>query len=336
MPTATLKTALHLVVPDRIAMDAARVALQAHVVSLKLDFLPVMKDRMPYLQTTLSVANRVFNHTLATFKAQLDNITLQAITLKRERIIADMKLSDPQKERALKLIDDLLFAQVTQLNEVIRGHANAIARSSDDLAQIDLKLENNRLEETLQRQLEALAQRSAEWDAQMSTLAEDRKVLDALINTLEQHNLANQFKDMLPSVEELALLTAPSPELAVAQAGLKKIAQLLDGISRAITYADLTAERDRLRARYNDALENSRSARQEAKSIVQNLDTLTGLKAAEQSKMAWVLEATKVYESLRTFVTAQMSADTATEAVEAHISELKTYLALFYAIKRIV
>ncbi|KPB34202.1 Uncharacterized protein AC504_5204 [Pseudomonas syringae pv. maculicola] len=170
----------------------------------------------------------------------------------------------------------------------------------------------------------------------MALIAEDRRLLDATISTLEKYNIADLFKELLPTQEELQLIITPSPELALVSAGIARLEKLLDKISSALTYLDLTRERDRLRSRYNALLDDSRMSTQETKVIKEKLDELTGLAGVAQSKALWVQEAKKVYQSLYHFVDQITSPGDASALISQHVEQLKTYIKSFYDVKRIV
>ncbi|MCF5429421.1 alpha-xenorhabdolysin family binary toxin subunit B, partial [Pseudomonas syringae] len=188
----------------------------------------------------------------------------------------------------------------------------------------------------LQQQIDGMTQRSAALESAMSVIAEDRRLLDTTIKTYEKYNLADLFKDMLPTQEELQIVTMPSPELALITAGIARLGKLLDKISSALTYLDLTEERDRLRSRYNALLAESRTVAQEAKSINGRLDELSGLADISKSKALWVKEARKVYQSLYNFLDQITSQDDASAPISTPVEKLKTYIKSFYDIRRVV
>lgn len=336
MSTDTLDKALILTPPAPETMNAARQNILAQTSALKLDFLPVMKEKMLPLQTALKRADKVYHDNLAAVTVQLNSVNLQPIDLKQQQIEADQRLSDKQKQQAISLLNAQRIRQVSNLTMVVRNSAKAIAEHSDDMAQINLKLEGNRLLEILQEQIDSMTLRSARLESAMALIAEDRRLLDTTIKTYEKYNLADVFKEMLPTAEELKLVKLPSPELALVIAGIARLGKLLDKVSSALKYLDLIEERDRLRLRYNALLEESRTASQEAKGTAAKLDELTELAGVSQSKMLWVEEAKKVYQSFYNFLEQITQQDDSSAKISQHVEHLKTYIKSFYDTKRVV
>ncbi|KPB23193.1 Uncharacterized protein ALO61_03314 [Pseudomonas savastanoi pv. nerii] len=332
MSTETLSEPLVLTPPDNKVMTAARQNILAQVSTSKLNFLPAMKEKMLPLQDVLISADKVYRQELANITVQLNTVNLKPIDQKQQLIEADATLSDKQKQQAI----NLRIRQVSNITAAVRRSAAAIAEHSDNVAQINLTLESNRLLETLQQQIDSITQRSATLESAMALIAEDRRLLDATISTLEKYNIADLFKELLPTQEELQLIITPSPELALVSAGIARLEKLLDKISSALTYLDLTRERDRLRSRYNALLDDSRMSTQETKVIKEKLDELTGLAGVAQSKALWVQEAKKVYQSLYHFLDQITSPGDASALISQHVEQLKTYIKSFYDVKRIV
>lgn len=336
MSTETLGELLILTPPDTEVMKTARQNILAHVTALKLDFLPVMKEKMRPLQDALISADKVYSQALATVTVQLNNVYLKSIDQKQQLIEADTRLSDKQKQQAISQLNGQRIRQVSNLTAVVRRSAQAIAGHSDDMAQINLTLENNRLLETLQQQIDSITQRSATLESAMALIAADRRLLDTTITTFEKYNLADVFKEMLPTPEELKLVNMTSPELELVNAGIARLGKLLDKVSSALKYLDLIEERDRLRSRYNALLDDSRTATREAKAIKEKLDELTALAGVAQSKALWVQEAKKVYQSLYHFLDHITSPVDTSTLISQQVEQLQTYIKSFYDVKRIV
>ncbi|WP_084913723.1 alpha-xenorhabdolysin family binary toxin subunit B [Pseudomonas syringae] len=334
MRTDTLVEAQVLTPPDTQTMEAARRHIHTQAIALKLDFLPAMKEKMLPLQAAVHRADTLYREKLAAVSVQLNSVNLQPLDQKQHLIEADQRLTDKQKQQAISLLEGERSRLISTLTTVVRSSAQAIAESSDDVQQINLKLDGNRLQETLQGQIDTLTQRVATLESTMTVILEDRRLLDETIKALEKHNLADQFKDALPSAEELSLINMPSPELALVNAGIARLGKLLDQVSGALTYFDLTKERDRLRLRYNALLAESRTGTQDTKVLAGKLDELNGLASVDQSKTLWVQEARKVYQSLYSFLDTCLSPDQSSASISQHVEQLKTYVKSFYGIKR--
>ncbi|WP_055001001.1 alpha-xenorhabdolysin family binary toxin subunit B [Pseudomonas cannabina] len=336
MSTETVDKALILTPPDTEIMNAARQNILTQAIALKLDFLPVMKEKMRPLQTALTRANEVYRDQLAAITVQLNSVNLQPIDLKQQQIEADQNLSDRHKQQAISLLNAQRIRQVSNLTAVVRNSAKAIAEYSDDMAQINLKLEGNRFLETLQEHIDSMNLRSATLESAMGEITADRRLLDNTIKTFEKYNLADVFKEMLPTAEELELIKLPSPELALVTAGIARLGKLLDKVSSALNYLDLIEERDRLRLRFNALLEESRTAAREATATAAKIDELTGLASVNQSKALWVEEAKKVYRSLYNFLDQITPQDDSSASISPYVEQLKTYIKSFYDVKRVV
>ncbi|WP_371927195.1 alpha-xenorhabdolysin family binary toxin subunit B [Pseudomonas sp. SZ57] len=330
----TLSNRLELTPPDTRIMESARQNIYDHVMSLQLDFLPVMKEKLQPLQRALSHAEALWGEHLAAIVAQLRSVNLAPIDLKQQQIEAHPDLSDLQKQLAIRMLNVERTRQLTGLTAIILKAANAIAESSDRMQQINLKLDGSRVQSTLHKHVDRLTQRKTDLDIRMSVIAEDRRLLDETIKAYEKYNLADIFKDLLPSAEELALINVPSPEIALLQAGIARLGKLLGKISDAINYSELTGERDKLRQRYNTLLDDSRANTQEIKATLFKLEELTLLSQVEQSKEAWVQEVRHVYRSLYRFLDKSAQQNDSTVSASEHVAQLKTYLKSFHDINR--
>lgn len=322
--------------PDKASMDTARQLIHTQVASLSLEFLPVIKEKLPSLKTALNVADTQCLNKLAAITAQLNTAGLANIDQKQQQVEADTRLSNEQKEQALGMLNAQRAREVSALTAVVRSGAQAIAQSTDDLQQIKLQPTNSSIHEALQRQLDTLTQQSADKEDKMSTIAEDRRLLDETIKTYEQHKLVDIFKETLPSTEELSALAMPSPHLMALQVGIVRLQKLLGKISSALTYSDLVDERDKLRNRYNSLMAESRSAQKEAKAIARNLEELATLASLDNNRMIWVQQSKKLSESLYHFVNNGLTQTDDPAAISLHVSQLSAYIKSLYSVTRTV
>ncbi|RRV06704.1 hypothetical protein EGJ27_13155 [Pseudomonas sp. v388] len=143
------------------------------------------------------------------------------------------------------------------------------------------------------------------------------------------------FKEQLPTAAELNALSMPAPELALAEAGLARLSKLLDGLSRSLTYFDLVSERDKLRARYNEALNQSRQLEGESRELVRNLDEVDGLASVNRSKVDWITESRKASEALFSFLETYLL-DDRTRLSPERIRAMVGYINSFYSVVRLV
>lgn len=321
-----------LAAPDRAIMDAARQHIHTQITSLTLDFLPAMKEKLLPLKTALNAADSQFVNHLATMTAQLKTFNHTAIDRKQLQIEADQSLSEEQKLQALKLLAAQRVRQVVELSDVLTHAAQAIARTTDDLQQIKLQLEDSNLTGKLQEQLNGLNQQSAAREARMNAVAEDRRLLDETVKTFEQHNLANVFKEALPTEEELSTVAIPSPHLMVMQVGLGRLQKLLGKLSNALKYSDLIAERDQLRHRYNTLLAESQTTQKEAKAIARDLEELATLASLDNNRAVWAQQSRKLSDSLYRFL--ENDALKVPTLVNLHVDQLSAYMKSIYSITR--
>lgn len=331
----TLENTLDYPAPRPAVMKASRTLIHNQVATLNLAFLPVMKEKLPPLQRALTNADAVFRQALGTIVVRLRTVQLDQLELKRRQIEAETRLTEEQRRQALVMLDNEYTRIVTQLSTTIRDGATAIAESTDDLAQIDIEPKDNRLKDALQRQVDQLSQRTADLQARLSAIAEDRRLLDDTIRTLDKFNVLDIFKEQLPTAAELNALSMPAPELALAEAGLARLSKLLDGLSRSLTYFDLVSERDKLRARYNEALNQSRQLEGESRELVRNLDEVDGLASVNRSKVDWVTESRKASEALFSFLETYLL-DDRTRLSPERIRAMVGYINSFYSVVRLV
>lgn len=331
----TLENTLDYPAPRPAVMKASRTLIHNQVATLNLAFLPVMKEKLPPLQRALTNADAVFRQALGTIVVRLRTVQLDQLELKRRQIEAETRLTEEQRRQALVMLDNEYTRIVTQLSTTIRDGATAIAESTDDLAQIDIEPKDNRLKDALQRQVDQLSQRTADLQARLSAIAEDRRLLDDTIRTLDKFNVLDIFKEQLPTAAELNALSMPAPELALAEAGLARLSKLLDGLSRSLTYFDLVSERDKLRARYNEALNQSRQLEGESRELVRNLDEVDGLASVNRSKVDWITESRKASEALFSFLETYLL-DDRTRLSPERIRAMVGYINSFYSVVRLV
>ncbi|WP_122311470.1 alpha-xenorhabdolysin family binary toxin subunit B [Pseudomonas coronafaciens] len=336
MSTETLHDALVLTPPDTKIMAAAHQSINVQVTALKLEFLPVIKEKMRPLQTALTNADKTYREKLATVTVQLNSINLHPIDLTQQQIEADNTLSDEQKQQAFSELNEERAHKISNLITAVRNSAKAIAERSDDVLQINLTLDGNRLPQILQQQIDTLTQRAAGRNERMSEIAEDLRLLNETIKTFEAYNLVDRFKEILPTPEELELANLPSPHIAAVSVGIARLGKLLDKLSTALTYKDLTEERDRLRLRYNALLDESRLATQETKATQLKLDELAALASVDQSKMLWVQEVKKVYQSLYSFLDQVTPKELPSASISQNVEQLKVYIKSFYSVSRII
>lgn len=336
MNTASSKNSFTLIAPDMAVMNAARRLLNNHAVSLKLELLPVMAEKLPHLQIRLSTADNVFRDKLTDILARLNTTDLSPVDNAQQRVNADDRLTGEKRQHAIQLLNGQRVRILSTVIATIESGAMAIAQSTDDLNQINLDLTDSNLRDTLQRQADTLAQRDSDLNLRLSEITEDRRALDAAITALEKFTALDQIQALLPSAEELIALGAKTPDIALIQAGLNRLAKILDKVNSALTYRDLTEQRDRLRARYNELLNESRELQQEIRKLTDNLDEISTLASVQQNKNVWVLESRKLYRSLNAFLQAHDTEALMNPAFSQSLEQLKAYINSFFATRRIV
>lgn len=322
-------------IPDLKIMTDAQTLIYNHIKLLSLEFLPVMKDKLPFVKTALGQASytlrKEFNKVLSTARS----IDLNQTDQLRVQIESDASLSTEQRQEALRQVEAQRTHVLLKLASTMRQAERTMLQSIDDLTQIGLKPMSERLQQTLQNQLDAQKQSISERGEQMEALKEDKKVLDDAIAAYEKSNLADLFKNALPTPEEVSALTStPIAEVALINAGIARLERLRGDVSKGLTYLDLTAERDRLRARYEHLLKESTRSAQQAREVSQDLEQLGLLSEVDQGKASWVNEARKAPDSLRTFSDAYLSDTRTSSLTQQQLQELVSYLNGVVSIER--
>jgi hypothetical protein len=333
MTMNTTENPLGYAAPRMAVMNASRTVIHNQVAALKLAFLPAMKEKLLPLQRALTQADSVFRQQLGTIVVKLRTVQLDQLESTRQTVEAEASLNDEERRQALSQLDTEHARIVADLKKTIQVGAAAVAESIDDLAQINIELKDNRVKDSLQRQVDQLNQRSADLQVKLSAIAEDRRLLDETIKTLEKFNVLDIFKEQLPTAAELQALSMPSPELALAQAGIARLQKLLDGLGRTLTYFDLVSERDKLRARYNEALNESRQLEGESRQLIRDLDEVEGLASTHRSKTEWTTEARKASVALFAFHDSYMT-DVQTRLTPEIIKQMVGYISSFYTVVR--
>lgn len=329
----TTENPLSYSVPSMAVMDASRTVIHNQVAALKLAFLPAMKEKMLPLQRALTQADAVFRQQLGSIVVKLQTVQLDQLESARKKFEAQTSLNDEDRREAVSQLDTEHARIIVGLKKIIHAGAAAVAESIDDLAQINIELKDNRMKDALQRQVDQLNHRTAALQVKMSTIAEDRRLLDETIMTFEKFSVLDIFKEQLPTAAELQALSMPAPELALAQAGIARLQKMLDGLSRTLTYFDLISERDKLRTRYNEALNQSRQFDGESKQLIRNLDEIDGLASAHRSKVEWTTEARKASVALFAFHDSYMT-DTQPRLTPDIVKQMVKYIESFYSVVR--
>jgi hypothetical protein len=319
--------------PDLAVMNASRTVVNNQIGSLKLTFLPAMKEKLLPLQRALTKADNVFRQQLGTVIVRLKAAQLDEISAKRKQAEEETRLSEEQRRQVLDILDQQYSAVVADLSMTIHDSALAIAQGTDDLVQIDVELKDDQVRNSLQRQIDQFGHRFTELQTRMTTIADDRSLLDATIKTFEQFNVLDIFKEALPTIDELKAMSLPAPELALAEAGLARLQKLIGNVSRALTYLDLVNERDKLRAQYNEALDESRRIEAENRQVAQDLSEVDGLASLARSKRDWADQAKKAPQALSAFRSDYMS-QAAPPVSSDLLKQLVGYITSFYSIER--
>lgn len=321
--------------PDLKVMTNAQSVIYNHIKSLSLDFLPVMKEKLPFVKTALSQASYTLRKELNKALSTARSTNLNQTEELRVQIESDANLSAEQRQEALRQVQAQRTHILLTLAHTLHQAENAMLQSIDDLSQIDLKPASERLQQTLQSRLDTHQQNATQLGKQMAALMEDKSTLDAAIKVYESHNLADVFKDVLPTPEELSALTGtPVAEIALINAGIARLEKLRGEISKGLSYLDLTAERDRLRARHDQLLHESTRINQLAQELSHDLQQLSALSDLELSKTTWVNEARKAVESLRMFSDTYLSDTRASSLTQPQLQELVSYLNRLVSIER--
>ena len=329
----TFESILNLATPDLKIMAASRTVIHNQTAGLKLDFLPVMKEKLQPLLRALTKGDEVFRQELQNLAVGFESPELAKLELKREQFQTDDRVPPELLKHALGLLDGEHTRITGTLAETLRKSAKAMAESVDDLMQINLETKGSALRDTLNTQIDTLTRYSEGLQAQMRTIADDQRLLDATIKTFEDFSLIDIFKEALPTTEELSTISLPSPELELARAGLARLNKLLGHLGRALKYQDLINERDRLRASYNECLAQVREYETDMRKLVRDLNEIDGLAHIHQSKTAWAMEAMKAIDALRAFQNAHMRPG-APLLSSQQARQLVGYIKSFYGIER--
>lgn len=320
--------------PQKETMKSSWALIHAHINSLQLDFLPYLQEKLPRLQSTTLLADQAFNDYLGKLLAQVRNIDLDSITRTRERVEADTLLSAERRADALNRITDRYNARLAELKAALLTTAQMLLQRVDDVTQITLELPDTTLQNSLQRQLETLTESKTELTSRLTTVSEDRRLLNETISTFEQGDFFKDLQALLPTAEELAGLALPDPKLALVQAGLARLQALLGKVSASITYQELLNEREKINLRYSELLAQSRGIDDQTRALSEKLEQLTGVSSLNNARNVWVLEARKAPDSLYAYFETYLTTTAERLPEQQNINELKHYLESFQGVWR--
>lgn len=329
-----LNTPLHLSSPDLSVMTASKKLINVQAMSLRLAFLSAMDEKLQHLDITINRADQVFRDELRNVFVILDTVYLTPIDTKIQHIKDSDRLTAAQKQRGIDLLSQEKLRIAATAITVIQKGARFISRSADDVNAISLNFKDNTLQNTLQKRIDALSQTNAELNVRLSEIVDDRRTLDEAIKVMEKYNIADLFKDTLPTAAELGALNIAAPKIALVQLAIGRLEKLLAHLSRTLNYIDLINERDQLRSRYNALVAQSRDVDAEINTLSDQANQLVGLANVDQTKTVWVQEAQKVAKSFQSFLGSNSDDVLLDQDFSQRLVQLKAYVHSFYNITR--
>jgi len=329
-----LNTSLHLSCPDLSVMAASKKLINVQAMSLRLAFLSAMDEKLQHLDITINRADQVFRDELSNVFVILDTTHLTPIDTKIQQIKGSDRLTAAQKQRGIDLLSQEKLRITATAITVIEKSARFISRSADDVNAIHLKLKDNTLQNTLQKRIDTLSQTNAELNVRLSEIVDDRRTLDEAIKVIEKHNIADLFKDTLPTAAEVGALNIAAPKIALIQLAIGRVEKLLGHLSRTLNYKDFINERDQLRSRYNALVVQSRDVGTDINTLSDQANQLVGLADVDQTKTVWVQEAQKVAKSFQGFLGSNSDDVLLDQDFSQRLVQLKAYVHSFYNITR--
>ncbi|MDY7566297.1 alpha-xenorhabdolysin family binary toxin subunit B [Pseudomonas sp. RTC3] len=329
-----LNTSLPFSSPDLSVMAASKQLINVQAMSLRLAFLSAMDDKLQHLDITINRADQVFRDELRNVFVILDTTHLAPIDTKIQQIKDSDRLTAAQQQRGIDLLNQEKMRIIATVITSIQKGARSISRGADDISAINLKLKDGTLHTTLQNRINTLTQKNAGLNVQLSNIVDDRRTLSEAIKVFEKYNIADLFKDTLPTAAELGALNIEMPEIAAIQLAAGRLEKLLEHVSRTLNYVDLINERDKLRNRYNALTTQSRDIDAEINTLIDQSNQLMGLANVEQTKTVWVQEAQKVAKSFQIFLGSNSNDVLLDENFSQHLVQLKAYVHSFYTVTR--
>jgi len=334
-PTAP-QTDLNLKTPDTAIMENALSAIRSQSTVLKFEFSPAIAEKLSHLAIQASTAEKVFNEELSKLLVQLGNADLTNLDRKQKQIDDDARLTSEQRAQGTALVDGQRSRIISEVARTLRNAARSIGQSADDLKQVNLQLPDNGVSDALTHQQDELGTRDETLNTQIKALMEERLGLDATIKAMEKLNFADQVVEFLPTGGELATLLKGAPDVVALQSAMDRVAKVLGKVSSALTYLDLTEERDKLKTQLDELVTQSRATSSELHVVTLKLGEVAGLDDLEQSKAAWVREARKVSESLYSFLD-EHDAEALMPSIYAQsLKALETWIETFHTTRRTV
>lgn len=324
---STLNTTPNYPAPDMAQMAAAvrqigtlRARADALFIRSK-QYLPSWNSKAIQLHTNIADIDRGLRDAAQTMahalKKTIDDITVLQAELKDEGHDAEDK--EYFVEQIEKSVNKALGLVKTTDRDLIQQLAN-ISENLDRQQAKGFIADDNAAIERYTADIEKL-------NAELKTLGEQRKVLNAGIDALKNKGFADTGNEVIGDVEKLIALGMTPPELAVVQLAIDQLKKLLQETERTITFFVMVKALDNLVDTINATIKKQTNKNDEIEVANHRIDFINTLIDMDTQRTDYLPEATKITQTTGFFL-AQFPAgkDQPVESFVDHSKPLIEYM----------
>jgi hypothetical protein len=187
-------------------------------------------------------------------------------------------------------ISDSLGTSATKFSE----SAGKVQSKSDDIGEVVIV---ERAEDELARyqsRREALEKAIAEKEAEEKALREDRAKIIAGQDVIREKNIADIFKDYIPSGKDLKKLDLENPEAEAIEQATELLKKMLGTVSEGFKYSDLADARKKLDAKIDEVVKEKRALQSDLAADDDVLGDLNGVMDIHEKRSLVIGEAEKL------------------------------------------
>lgn len=322
-PITHLNSNAHYPTPD--VADMATTARQITSLRGAADALFIKTSYMPSLHTKFKQLSIDINDTDRAVRDSAQKIAQQLKLYVKELVGFEQELGEEGIDEEDK---DYLIAESLKL----RSKASALVKVEDSaltqrLHNIDEKLnrqtteglitDQNRTIEICTADIERLA-------ADLSTLQEQRKVLNDGIDALKSKGYAEQGQDAIVEVEKLIANGMTMPEAEVIKLALEQVKKLIADLENTVTFFALLRARDSVVTTISDKNKQQAAKQDDILMAEHRISFINTIHDIDTLRTAYVSEASKVTQATGFFLSTFV-AGTASEQVASFIENVKPF-----------
>ena len=274
---------------------------------------PVLAQKLVRLAVLINQQRAACGEQLSRVSSALRSRQVQEISVEIAAIRASVELTEPQRMAAIASLQVSMQAKALSIFATLSQAAAVLSRGLQDIESLDITPDQTKLRLSLQQQLDDATRQSESLLATLKTLQADRELLSKALALMEVIVPEDYAKALLPTAEELSLVTLAEPEMALLKAGIRRLELMTGKLREVLDYQAMLAQREALDvaiAQANDTLSSSRARLQDSQA---KLAALLSLDTVQDSRDIWVAEVRKVVRVLKRVIETVGAAESGVE-----------------------